>query len=102
MRPDCPLITLGLVLAGAGFPPRGKILARNVSEPGASRTGSNTEKLDAAFRADDSSNRCLEKVWSHGWAPAARRICTVSAAKGVYGRAVIGRLRSKRTRLPPL
>ncbi len=32
-RTDCPLVTLGLVLDGSGFPKRSKIFSGNVSEP---------------------------------------------------------------------
>jgi len=33
-RSDCPLVTLGLVLDGSGFPKKSQILAGNTSEPG--------------------------------------------------------------------
>ncbi|MBT5268990.1 MAG: IS1634 family transposase [Candidatus Marinimicrobia bacterium] len=33
-RSDCPLVTLGLVLDGSGFPMKSNILAGNISEPG--------------------------------------------------------------------
>lgn len=33
-RTDCPLVTLGLVLDGDGFPKRSKVLEGNISEPG--------------------------------------------------------------------
>ena len=45
-RSDCPLVTLGLVLDGAGFPRTCEILPCNVSEPGTLQEA--IERLDAS------------------------------------------------------
>ena len=56
-----------------------EILDANVSHG----LGPTRKRIDAAFPAVDSSNRCASMAWSLGWALAARRICTGSAIDGL-------------------
>lgn len=72
-RSDCPLITLGLVLDGSGFPRSSTFFPGNVSEPGTlqtmltrlnSRPGS-TVVMDAGIASEDNIQWLLEQGYRY-------------------------------------
>lgn len=61
-RSDCPLVTMGLVLDGSGFPKRSEVFAGNASEPKTLKTmiqGLQKPHLD---NADDRQKQLFEKT----------------------------------------
>ena len=72
-RSDCPLVTLGLVLNGSGFPRKSQIFAGNASEPqtlakmltGLSVSTGATVVLDAGIASEDNLNYLVEQGYRY-------------------------------------